>query len=577
MFTKRAVLAIGIAAAMLLSLPVAKPVWAGDGTAKNAADSTKPDNTKPDDMKNIEKKASVAADNESAKKITESAEELELHQLRDELSAQMATLQAQQQRIAALEAALHMSSGNEKPPATGSAPDPETVRALAAGQQELNQKVLAMQNQMATTAQSFEERLKNFGPFSFSGDLRLRDEPFFGGPADQSQVRDRMRFRIRFNADAKLNEDISGGFSLASGDLNNPISTNQTANQFYTRKPFDLDRAFVSYNPGFFKALTLTGGKFWYPWYNTELTWDKDLNPEGVSEQLAWNFENLPGLKHLAFIGFQLPFAETAGVNFIIPPGGNKSTIQSVVYGGQIQTVWQLTDWLKFGAYTAFYNWHNADPVALAVATANTASPEFGLLKLQSNSDQNSTVTTTETFTATGQKVITNSQFASKFGLFDNIARFDVKMPSERWPLIFLGDYVQNTKACANVGNILPAPANTAAATFTQSTNAPCNSHERRAYWLEGGVGSQKKKGDWFFSYTRMFIDREAVLGVFNYSEMRQGSNVSQHRVQVFYEALQNVELDFIGLFGRPLVTASSPGPAENLLKRLQFDVTYKF
>jgi hypothetical protein len=67
------------------------------------------------------------------------------------------------------------------------------------------------------------------------------------------------------------------------------------------------------------------------------------------------------------------------------------------------------------------------------------------------------------------------------------------------------------------------------------------------------------------------------VLGVFNYSEMMQGSNVSQHRVQVFYEALQNVELDFIGLFGRPLVTPSSPGPVQDLLKRLQFDVTYKF
>src|SRR5215475_12005653 len=89
--------------------------------------------------------------------------------------------------------------------------------------------------------QALESSLKKVGPFSFSGDLRLRDEPFFGGPADQSQVRNRFRFRLRFNANAKLNDDISGGLTLASGDINDPISANQTTNQFYTRKAIAID------------------------------------------------------------------------------------------------------------------------------------------------------------------------------------------------------------------------------------------------------------------------------------------------------------------------------------------------
>jgi hypothetical protein len=58
---------------------------------------------------------------------------------------------------------------------------------------------------------------------------------------------------------------------------------------------------------------------------------------------------------------------------------------------------------------------------------------------------------------------------------------------------------------------------------------------------------------------------------------MRQGSNVSEHRVEAFYQAYRNIQSGFTGLFGRPPVTATSPGPAENLLKRLQFDVTYEF
>ena len=47
-----------------------------------------------------------------------------------------------------------------------------------------------------------------------------------------------------------------------------------------------LDQAFVEFNPKDFKPLTLTGGKFRYPWFNTELTWDKDLNPEGADENV---------------------------------------------------------------------------------------------------------------------------------------------------------------------------------------------------------------------------------------------------------------------------------------------------
>jgi hypothetical protein len=61
-----------------------------------------------------------------------------------------------------------------------------------------------------------------------------------------------------------------------------------------------VDRAFINYTPHQFKPLTLTGGKFAYPWYNTELTWAKDLNPEGVAQTLAFNLESTPVLKRIA-------------------------------------------------------------------------------------------------------------------------------------------------------------------------------------------------------------------------------------------------------------------------------------
>ena len=158
---------------------------------------------------------------------------------------------------------------------------------------------------------NLERRLKGLGPLSISGDIRVREERWFGGPQDGSLDRARARIRARINFLADLGPQFQTGLALASGDVFDPISTNNTLGVFYTRKPIAIDQAFVSYKPKEFKPLTLTAGKFRYPWYNTELTWDKDLNPEGAAETLAFPLENLPVLKRIAVVGFQLPFAET--------------------------------------------------------------------------------------------------------------------------------------------------------------------------------------------------------------------------------------------------------------------------
>jgi hypothetical protein len=61
------------------------------------------------------------------------------------------------------------------------------------------------------------------------------------------------------------------------------------------------------------------------------------------------------------------------------------------------------------------------------------------------------------------------------------------------------------------------------------------------------------------------------VLGNFNYSDIRQGSNVSQHRFMSLYQLDPSVQLSFTALVGRPL------GTTEPWLTRLQFDTIYIF
>jgi len=533
--------------------------------AKGSATAAAPDPSSPVVVELKELREAVEA---QAKQFEEHSQQLD---------AERAALKDEFARIASLEAKLGVA-----PEADPSAADPSASAVVSTPSSTQGTQVQTPQD-MSNRIGNLEDRLKNFGPFAFSGDIRLRDEPIFGGPANQSLDQNRERFRLRFNVSAKLNEDFAGGFSLASGDINDPTSTNQTVGDFYSRKAIGIDKAYLDYTPHQFSSLTLIGGKFAYPWYNTELTWDKDLNPEGVAETLAFNLNSTPLLKKIAFVGFELPFTQVAGVSLT-----NQSSVASVVYGGQIQTQWQLAPWLKFGAYTGFYNYHNADPIALALAKASAKNPQTpltGLLPLGTgNTVQNSITTTTATNEVTtggtsfptGVTTITNAQFASKFGLFDSIARFDVKTASDKWPIAFIGDYVQNTEACANEDNILAAPANTATIHYSQSTNFACNSRQRRGYWGEAQVGRGQKKGDWQFDYTRMFIEREAVLSNFDYSDIRQGSNVTEHRAMVIYQVQSNVQLSFTGLFGRPL-NFDGTKPPEDFLKRYQLDVVYTF
>jgi hypothetical protein len=180
-------------------------------------------------------------------------------------------------------------------------------------------------------------------------------------------------------------------------------------------------------------------------------------------------------------------------------------------------------------------------------------------------------ITVNGTAYPTGVSAVTNAQFGSKFALFDNLAKIDIDTGHARLPISFIGDYVQNTEACANLPNIVAPPANTATQTFKQTLNATCDSRQRSAYWAEGRVGRLLKKNDFQFGYARIYIEREAVLGAFNYSEIRQSSNVTQHRIDAFYQLDKSVQLGFAALVGRPLASS------EPWLERLQFDTVYIF
>src|SRR5262245_57182115 len=96
------------------------------------------------------------------------------------------------------------------------------------------------------------------------GDLRLRDEGFYGNHLVGDN---RARYRARIGLSVAPVDEISATFRLASGNPNDPISTNETFDNTFTRGNINLDWAYMTLKPGKTFGIepgwvTIIGGKF---------------------------------------------------------------------------------------------------------------------------------------------------------------------------------------------------------------------------------------------------------------------------------------------------------------------------
>jgi hypothetical protein len=111
------------------------------------------------------------------------------------------------------------------------------------------------------------------------GDLRYRYENV---EKDGDLSKDRQRIRARIGAYANVNEEVSVGMRLATGQDAN--SGNETLDDNWDDKSMYLDLAYMTYAPANVEGLAVTIGKMEKPWYvATDLLWDGDVNPEGIA------------------------------------------------------------------------------------------------------------------------------------------------------------------------------------------------------------------------------------------------------------------------------------------------------
>ena len=134
---------------------------------------------------------------------------------------------------------------------------------------------VAPEGDEASTAQDSNTETPWYERLQFSGDFRPRYEGFY---QRGRQTRNRARLRLRLRVDTEINEDVEFHVQVASGDPGTPDSTNQSFTSFFRPKPFNLDRAYIAYNPRAASAMTLGMGKFPPTFTRTQMTFDDDLN-----------------------------------------------------------------------------------------------------------------------------------------------------------------------------------------------------------------------------------------------------------------------------------------------------------
>ena len=531
----------------------------------------------------------------------------ELARLRAKLDEQTREVEALRERVERGEQAA--SHGAARPATFAGALYSKDGGAAVAGtadsartqdvKQSIEERVARVEDQVKKTSESLSKQL---GSITFSGDLRLRYEFLHGqlnaqanaqNPAiigNELSARNRLRMRARLAVRGRFGEQFDWGLRLATGSFSDAASGNQTLTDFFNRKPFALDQAYLTYRPKAVPGLQLQGGKFEAPWMKTELIFDVDIQHEGLNESYSRDLR-AGALRNLTFVAWQLPFLERNSA-FVRNPDGTLNFSETrrqgrdlALLGAQLRARIQpsknsaLTlaaadfyfSGTQFITPVQFLGGQAQFPVTVTIpATATTpAQTVAGLVSVPRDmlvaGNANLGLSS-----ASNNAVNRDGRLASGFNLVNLTGRLDLTR-SKRFPVALILDFVANTQA----RRVTTAGAGGA--------DVVRDNDENKGFWAELQVGKARERGDVLFGYTFLRVEKDAVLSPFNFDELVQGTDVRAHRLSFSYAADPHVVLTVTGLFSQRangLLGPFGATPAGSLNRpasRLQMDTVFRF
>jgi len=345
---------------------------------------------------------------------------------------------------------------------------------------------------------SHDKLLETLERISWFGDMRLRYEMVnrasdnsTANDADGHLDTDRPRIRFRFGARAHVYEDLDFVFRLSTGGDDASTSGNTTLDGTFGNEAISLNLAYGSW--AFMDGLTVQGGKVKNPFMKSEVIWDGDVNPEGLSEI----YQKKSGDTTLQFVAGQ----------YIVEETDRNTTVDSddvVLLAWQAQ-LHQKTKAGKFKFAVAWYDYnHLTDP-------GSAITKQLG----SGDGQRNSQVTGTNVNT-------TNMQ------ILDYMADWSSPLGSKHGSLFY--EYAVNTDADAPAGNN----------TIAQDLDT--------AWQLGFKFGDKKvrKTGQWQTKALYRLVQQDAVFYALTDSDFHQGgTNAKGIELEAKYAIRKGMQLGY--------------------------------
>jgi hypothetical protein len=361
------------------------------------------------------------------------------------------------------------------------------------------------------------------------GDIRVRHEGFYNIAHKHTDVvtaRNRERFRARLGVKVAFSDELSGTIRLATGNIDDPISTNETLTGAFNRKHINLDWAFLTFAPGASfgirpGALSIVAGKFPNPIFRVgEMVFDDDLSPEGVSETVSLLSKPIGALDQVRLHALQWTFAEVS------------NNQDGWMVGGQVNPVLHLGT-TQIEAGIGQYWWLNSDLIAQSFATNSTIK------------GSNTNLLVTEV--VAGKPVVTG--YLSTFNQTNPTVAVTFPNAVGTMPVKAFADYVYNWDAATDEAH----------------------------GWMAGlRLGQPKVKGDWSAYGFYEHIGQEAAISAFTYSDFGfGGTNVEGPVVGIEYQLLNPLTISARSHFTNYVIRPADT--TNGTMTRIELDALLKF
>ena len=322
---------------------------------------------------------------------------------------------------------------------------------------------------------SHDKLLETLQRISWFGDMRLRYEIVdrasdnsTANDADGHLDTDRARIRFRFGARAHVYEDLDFVFRLSTGGDTASTSGNTTLDGTFGNEAISLNLAYGSWE--FMNGLIVQGGKVKNPFMKSEVVWDNDVNPEGLSQI----YQQKLGDTTLQFVAGQYIVEETDRKNNI-----DSDDVILLAWQAQLH---QKTKAGKFKFAVAWYDYHHLTDQGSAI------TKQLG----SGDGQRNSQVTGTDVNTTNMQTLDFMADWSSPIG-------------SKHGNLFY--EYAVNTSADAPAGN------NTIAQDLDTAWQLGFKFGDKRV----------KKAGQWQIKTLYRVVQQDAVFYALTDSSFHQG------------------------------------------------------